>query len=286
MRDPILAPYLERWCLTPDGAVITTRAARLLPVRQRGGEPAMLRIVTLDDAKGGEVLLEWWDGHGAARVYEKDGDALLLERATGPESLMEFVRTGRDDEATGILCAAVSVLHEPRDKRLPDLIPLPVWFEALAPVARAHGGLLARAHTTAQALLIDQHNVVPLHGDIHHENVLDFGRRGWLAIDPNRLIGDRAFDYANIFCNPDLGDQSLRVARDPTRFRRRLEIVVARSGIEKPRLLRWILAWCGLSAAWFINDGESAEIDLAVAEMAAAALDRGTDTISQARRGA
>jgi streptomycin 6-kinase len=24
-----------------------------------------------------------------------------------------------------------------------------------------------------------------------------------LAIDPKRLVGERGFDYANIFCNPD-----------------------------------------------------------------------------------
>jgi hypothetical protein len=51
-----------------------------------------------------------------------------------------------------------------------------------------------------------------LHGDIHHDNILDFGRRGWLAIDPKRLFGERGFDYANLFCNPDLSDPSHPVA--------------------------------------------------------------------------
>ncbi len=67
-----------------------------------------------------------------------------------------------------------------------------------------------------------------LHGDLHHENVLDFGEKGWLAIDPKKLYGDRAFDYANIFCNPDLS-----VASDPDIFRQRLQIVCGESGIEK-----------------------------------------------------
>jgi streptomycin 6-kinase len=43
-----------------------------------------------------------------------------------------------------------------------------------------------------------------LHGDLHHENVLDFGERRWLAIDPHGLHGERFFDFANIFTNPDL----------------------------------------------------------------------------------
>jgi streptomycin 6-kinase len=29
------------------------------------------------------------------------------------------------------------------------------------------------------------------------------GPRGWLAIDPKGLCGERGFDFVNIFCNPD-----------------------------------------------------------------------------------
>ncbi|WP_425322777.1 aminoglycoside phosphotransferase family protein [Escherichia coli] len=55
----------------------------------------------------------------------------------------------------------------------------------------------------------------------------------------------------------------------------RLSIVVATTGFEPERLLRWIIAWTGLSAAWFIGDGEGegAAIDLAVNAMARRLLD-------------
>lgn len=42
-----------------------------------------------------------------------------------------------------------------------------------------------------------------------------FGERGWLAIDPKRLLGERSFDFANIFTNPDLTDLAQPVARSP-----------------------------------------------------------------------
>jgi streptomycin 6-kinase len=271
MNDPILAPYIDRWHLTPDGETIVTPAARLLPV-MRDGVPAMLKIVTLDEAKRGSELLPWWDGQGAARVYEMDGDAILMER--GHRSLVALVRDGRDDEATHILCDAVAALHMPRRKPPPDgLVSLDIWFAPLGPLAQRRGGWLVHAEKAAQSLLATPRDIVPLHGDIHHENVLDFGERGWLAIDPHGVIGERGFDYANIFCNPDLGDPSLSVARDKARFRRRLEIVTERSGLERQRLLTWILAWCGLSAAWFIEDGMSADIDHAVAQLALSELE-------------
>lgn len=263
--------YLARWELVPDGNRIVTRAARLLPVRWQG-QAAMLRITIIEDAKGGDVLLRWWDGQGAARVLAVDGDALLLERAEGTRSLADYARNGRDDEATQIICDVVAELHAPRAKPLPDLIPLDHWFAALWPAAATHGGVLLHSAKVARSLLDGPREVGALHGDIHHDNILDFGSRGWLAIDPNRLVGERGFDYANLFCNPDLSDPSPPVAIRPEHFLRRLEIVVERAGIERQRMLAWILAWTGLSAAWFLGDGESADIDLRVAEIAAAEL--------------
>ena len=113
-----------------------------------------------------------------------------------------------------------------------------------------------------------------LHGDLHHENVLDFGARGWLAIDPKRLLGERSFDFANIFTNPDLADPTRPVAIAPGRFAQRVAVVAEAARLERERLLQWVLAWTGLSAAWFLGDGASPAIDLQIAELAAAELDR------------
>jgi streptomycin 6-kinase len=107
---------------------------------------------------------------------------------------------------------------------------------------------------------------------MHHDNVLDFGERGWLVIDPKRLTGERTFDYANIFCNPDLSDPVPPVATVPGCFERRLQIVVDESGLERRRLLQWVVAWCGLSAAWYLGDGDDAAVDLNIAHQALALL--------------
>lgn len=265
--------YLSRWDLVPDGAPIVTHSGRLLPVR-RAGTPAMLKLATEAEERLGGALMAWWDGEGAARVLARDEDALLLERAEGVASLAEMARGGRDDEACRILCAVADRLHAPRPKALPDLLPLDAWFRELWPAAAAQGGILARSAEAARALLAEPREVVTLHGDLHHDNVLDFGPRGWLAIDPKRLLGERGFDYANIFTNPDLADPSRPVATVPGRFARRLAVVTEAARLERQRLLRWILAWTGLSAVWYLGDDDpNAAIDLTIAELAAAALD-------------
>jgi streptomycin 6-kinase len=260
--------YLRRWRLTPDGDPIVTHSSRLLPVR-RDGAPAMLKIAVEAEEKRGGLLMAWWDGQGAARVLAQDGKALLLERAEGKDSLLEMAMNGCDDEASRIICAVVARLHAPRGPPPPDLIPLARWFQDLAPAAAAHGGILTLCTATARRLLDSPQDVVVLHGDIHHGNILDFGPRGWLAIDPKRLIGERGFDYANLFCNPEL-----ETVTAPGRLARQLDVVIEASGLKRRRLLEWILAYAGLSAAWFLSDGAAAGTDLKVAELAAAELAR------------
>ncbi|WLR94764.1 aminoglycoside phosphotransferase family protein [Shinella zoogloeoides] len=264
-------PYLHRWHLVPDGDPIETHTSSLLPVRQ-AGRKAMLKLARADEERRGGSLMAWWAGVGAAPVLAHAGEALLMERADGEQSLSQMARAGRDEEACRILCATAWRLHAPRRQPLPDLVPLAQIFRALEPAARTHGGILERCAKAADLLLATPKDIVVLHGDLHHENVLDFGDRGWLAIDPKGLHGERGFDFANIFTNPDLSDARIPVATDPQRFARRLAVVCEAASLDRERLLLWILAWCGLSWAWFIEDGDPAPINRAVAELAAAQL--------------
>jgi streptomycin 6-kinase len=258
--------HCARWGLTPDGEPITTRSSRLLPVR-RDGAPAMLKIAIAAEEQRGAALMAWWGGEGAARVLAHEGNALLMERAMGEGSLVEMVRAGRDDAASRILCDAASRLHAPRDRPFPEFVPLSRWLRALAPAAAKHEGVLRKAATTARELLETPRDISVLHGDIHHGNVLDFGPRGWLAIDPKCLVGERGFDFANIFCNPDP-----ETATAPGRLARQVTIVADAADLERKRLLQWVLAFAGLSAAWALEDGEEPDLSLAIAEMAAAEL--------------
>ncbi len=127
--------------------------------------------------------------------------------------------------------------------------------------------MLERAAAAAAALLAAPRDIRVLHGDVHHDNVLDFGPRGWLAIDPKGLIGERGYDYANIVCNPEI-----ETALAPGRFERRMAIICDAAGLEMERQLRWVLAYAGLSASWTLGSGGDAGPALQVAERAAGLL--------------
>lgn len=206
-------------------------------------------------------------GKGAARVFEHDGDAILLERATGKNSLLELVEHGQDMTASRILCRVAAQLHAPRHRPSPALVPLLDWFGDLETAARQHGGILTQSANMAQELLANPEDICVLHGDLHHENVLDFGERGWLAIDPKGLVGERAFDFANILCNP-----SPAVALVPGRLVCQVNVIAQAARLEQKRLLQWVLTWAGLSATWLMLDGIDPGATLAIATLAASEL--------------
>jgi streptomycin 6-kinase len=267
VTDAEFEPWLTRWRLTPDGAGFASLGGRLLPVRYEG-EPAILKVSHAPEEIAGGALMAWWAGDGAARVLAREADALLLERATGPRALAEMARGGEDDEACRILCAAGARLHAPRIAPPPaSLVPLEPWFRQLWPTAEARGGLFAKSAAAARALLDDPHGASVLHGDLHHGNVLDFGARGWLAIDPKGLFGDRGYEHADMACNPDV-----ETAVAPGALARRIRVISKAADLEPRRLLRWILAYCGLSAAWTLGDGGDPWRALAIGQIAAAEL--------------
>lgn len=266
---PEVGRFVELWGLLPDAPLRTTHSSWVLPVRHEGA-PAMLKVARTPDERSGYRLMTWWNGQGAARIFASSTDALLMERAAdGADDLARMAWSGRDENACRILCDTVARLHAPRPGPLPELHPLERWFQPLFQLATEQAAL-APAADIARQLIAAPRAVGPLHGDLHHENVLDFGERGWLAIDPHGLLGEQAFDYANIFTNPDLSDPSRPLATTPGRLEARLGVVIEATGIEAGRLLRWIVAWTGLSAAWFIEDGddEGAAIDLTINAMA------------------
>jgi streptomycin 6-kinase len=152
---------------------------------------------------------------------------------------------------------------------------LPVHFRSLFAKAAQHrkdgvASQFVEAAAVAERLFADPPDHRPLHGDIHHENIIE-GPRGWLAIDPKGLIGDRAFDAANLFYNPI--ESPLR--HSETRVASVSAILSARTGIAPAHLLDHAFAFSALSASWHVEDGnlDEAQASLAVGKAVRAVRD-------------
>lgn len=187
---------------------------------------------------------------------------LLMERAMGP-TFAAHGAGGEDDVATRIICRRLGQLHVKRAATSPaHLLPLVHCFQALSTRGPGEGGIMAECAAVADELLRQQKEHVVPRGDAHHSNILDFGERGWLAIDPKRVTGERYYDYVNVLCNPDLPS-----CTEPERFARQLGVVLAVAGLERQRLLRWVMAQAALSAAWFLEESHRSQAGLGLMAM-------------------
>ena len=153
------------------------------------GAPAILKVSHASEEIAGGALMAWWGGDGAARVLAREGDALLLERATGAALAGRdgARRRGRRGDAHPLRRRRTAARAPPgaaagQPRAAADLVPATV-----ARPPRRTAGLYAKSAAAARALLAEPREVSVVHGDLHHGNVLDFGPRGWLAIDPKGL---------------------------------------------------------------------------------------------------
>jgi streptomycin 6-kinase len=250
---PAVVRVMAAWRLEADGAAFATHSSTLVPVRREGAALMLKLAHSLEEARGGR-LMQAWGGAGAAQVLARRGPALLMERASRGSL------AGLDDDAATRAIVAVAGRLRAGAGPLPRLVPLRRWFRALL-VARE--GVLGDCAAVARELLDDPRDEGVLHGDLHHGNVLAFGAAGWKAIDPKGLWGERAFEFAALFRNPDAGR-----ALAPGRMERQGALVATLTGIAPRRVLAWVAAAAGLSAAWTLSDGGDAAAELALAGQA------------------
>jgi streptomycin 6-kinase len=261
-----LAQAKSAWHLLGDGESFFTKSSLLQPVIYAGVK-GMLKIPMYAEERRAAALMVCWNGIGAAKVLQRNSDAILMERAMGKRSLRHMVENENEDEANEIICSVAARLHSAKCQGIETLVPLTKWFKSLPLAAEKHGGIFNRCAKIADRLLNNPIDIVALHGDIHYDNILDNGDN-WVAIDPKSLLGERTFDFANLFCNPT---PEIALCRD--RLRKQTKLIADEGSVDATRLLQWIAAWSGLSASWALEDDEDASVQIAVAEMAFAELD-------------
>lgn len=265
--------FPAEWRIESARLIADTPAGTVYEVGRAGGEIDVVKVLkpkALADNLRGVDFLEWRDGVGAIRVLARSGNIILLEHA-GTETLRDRLVSNGDSEATRIAAEALIEYHRASNAPPPaTLQPLERYFESLfikAEADRREGvaNLYREAAEMAEALIADQREVKPLHGDLHHENIM-LGPRGWLIIDPVGLIGDAALDVANMFSNPldrfDLTRNEERVASMAAVFADTLRRDVR-------TILRYAFAYGCLSAAWHEEDGNEEERDNELAVVAA-----------------
>ena len=261
----VVASYLERWALTTDGPVMHGYMGIAVPVVRAGGERAVLKVGWQEGDVNWEVrALAAWGGRGAIQLLEGDEPAgvLLVERLDPARSAREL--HGVEAAAVlGRICRRLAVPAPPGTPRVADqaarwVEELPREWERLGrPFPRAQ---VDEAVATCRDLGPGQPDLL-LHGDLVFDNVLRAEREPWLAIDPDGLAGEPAFDSAQFLTNrwSELTAQpDLRAA-----VRARLVAFAEGAGVDVERARRWAQTrnvseaiWCREhqpDAVWFVD---------------------------------
>lgn len=233
-----------------------------------GELPVVFKELTTPESQAdegpGAHLLEYYGGHGAIKIYKHDESAQLLECADDHSLLYHLDHDKIDDnDAARIIAEVLGKLHEARpEAEIPAvLVPLRRRFNELYIKAdseralRKNDSIFIRAAEIADSLLATQTKEIPLHGDLHHENVVHSSGRGWLAIDPKGLIGDPAYDLSNVFANP-YNRPSIVGAEG--RIERLADIFEKSLGYDRTRLLQFGAVHSVLSACWSLLEKNDA----------------------------
>ncbi|WP_206523061.1 MULTISPECIES: aminoglycoside phosphotransferase family protein [unclassified Mesorhizobium] len=256
--------FPARWNVSAPELIAETFSSRIWKVLREDGSPAIVKALKpfddVADELRGEHYLAWRSGDGAVRLLGRDGHSMLLEFAG--ETLLQQVLEEQGDFAATIIAAEVmaKLFSQGKDPFPPELQPLRERFASLFNKANAdrdagHESLYVEAATIADRLLADPHDIRPLHGDLHHENILH-GPRGWLAIDPKGVLGDPGFDAANMFYNPLERDD---LCLDPERIAGMAGIFANTLGQTPAAILDHAIAYGCLSASWHHEDDNAVE---------------------------
>ena len=257
-----------RWKLTL-GETFPLSYGFVAPARTSAGVDVVLKIANPNAETACEIsALKHYAGRGAVRLLDADAAKghLLLERVMPGTRLSSI---DDDTEATLIAARLMRELFAP----LPAAHEFPTaatWADGLTRLRRHFGDgtgpfpqrLVETAESLFRELLASAEPPVLVHGDLHHENILAAGGRGWLAVDPKGVAAEPAYEVGAFLRNP-----TPRLWSNVAVQRRRIDILSDELGIHRMRLVKWGVAQSVLSAWWSYEEEDMEwEAELVCAE--------------------
>ena len=210
------------------------------PVRRADGTDAVLKVECPGHrnpwaAKG----LQHWAGRGAVRLYDADeaSQVLLLERCV-PGTNGDDLDVAAANKAVASVLAELHAVEPPAPDEVEPLAMLVErsrgtmwdWFDRFEPPVDR--GVVAQADELFRSLSSSSTDWVLLHGDLGPSNVV-LSERGWLAIDPYPVLGDRAFDVGHSLSRRDLSEA-----------REQISLFVDHLDLDARRIAGWTFACC------------------------------------------
>lgn len=228
------------------------RSSVVLLVRQSDGSPAALKLAPSSAGPGVEAAaLAAWSGRGACQLLTENGPApaggagpdaragvaMVLERLRPEVSLSSLPQSKA-------MLEAADAVH-----RLWVEPPQGIVFETVADRTGRHARMMRdgaddflrplvdAALGVRQDLLADRPGTVLLHGAFRQAKVLAGERRPWLAVGPEPVVGERAYDVARLA--RDRLEDLVAASSGAASARRRVARLADALDLERDRLQGW-----------------------------------------------
>ncbi|MFF4233913.1 aminoglycoside phosphotransferase family protein [Streptomyces sp. NPDC001820] len=254
----------DRWELDVERVVAPGgRSSLVLLVRRPDGSSAALKVAPPSASPELErAALEHWDGWGAARLLASWDGALLLERLHLEVSLRSL------PEAKALLEAAGTVRRlwvEPPAEHGFETVAERTARQADAMRAFAEPGsasLISAALAARDELTAFSPELLLLHGNFRQGKVLAADRTPWLAVGPEPLVGERAYDLARLV--RDRVEDLIATAAGASAARRRVNKLADSLEVNRERLRGWTLFRAVESGTRALTAGRRREGELAL----------------------
>lgn len=218
----------------------------------QGSQPIILKLgLDIDGLKREAAALMAFSGFGVVQVFAGNAGLLLLECAVPGVSLKSYFPEN-DDKAINMTANVIKRLHKAPIPCADAFPHIKDWLVALDKDWNIPVPFLQKASRLRDHLLETSVREVLLHGDLHHDNILQNGN-DWVVIDPKGVIGEKAFEVAAFIRNPipELlnHDDALNIIHNRiTRFAENLEL-------PSQRIFDWCYVQAVLAWVWTLEDG-------------------------------
>ncbi|MET8577514.1 aminoglycoside phosphotransferase family protein [Streptomyces sp. NPDC005012] len=221
------------------------RSSLVVLVRRADGSPAVLKLIPPRSRPASErAALAHWHGLGAAQLLDAGTGpvegALLLERLKPDVSVRTL------PEAKALLEGAATLRRlwvEPPSDHVFETVEERTGRQAEAMRAGVRGpddeaaGLLDTALGLRAELLADPPERRLLHGTFRQSKVLAGERMPWLAVGPDPVVGECAFDLARLV--RDRVEDLVAMPSGAATTRRRVKKLAESLEVDRERLRGW-----------------------------------------------
>ena len=255
----ILATCEQEWKLKISPPFTNLSYNYVAPALRSDGTAVVVKASSPTDEFAKETaVLQLFDGRGMVKLleYDSDNQVMLLE-SLQPGTPLSAVED--DEKAISLVATVMRQLWRPApsEQIFPSVLD---WGKGFARLRQHYNGgsgpfpptLLDEAERLFAELGASMSELVLLHGDLHHDNILAARRQPWLAIDPKGVIGEPAYETGALLRNPL--PQLLQRPHPGRILARRVEQLAEELELDRVRVRGWGVAQAVLSAWWCVED--------------------------------